>query len=570
MENKMTSCSCLSSTHPHTHQEATTPSSSQSFDIFVIGGGSGGLALAREAAELGAKVGLADYVKPTPKGTKWDLGGTCVNVGCIPKKLMHYASLCGDAIREQKGTGWALPEKVQHNWARMQANVARHIKSLNCGYKAQLEERKVNYFNKLASFIDKNTILVLLFLIQPQHDQLRDPEKHEEETVVKAKHIVIATGGRPNYEGIIGAKEYAITSDDLFWMQKPPGKTLVVGGAYVALECAGFLSHLGFPTTLMVRSVILRNYDQEMAARVGSHLEHHGVKMYMECIPTLLTKSESGRISVKYTELKTNTPKEEEFDTVLLAIGRRATTEGMGLDKIGVKIADNGKIWVNDKEQTTVDNVFALGDVAYGRPEFSPVAIKTGKLIARRLMEKSDELMDYVNIPCTVYTPLEYGFCGHSEESADKIYGKDGIIVHRTKFKPLEWSFLESRKNEECYMKVIVEKKSDKVIGFHYFGQNAGEITQGYAVGIKCGITKAQWDKTNGVHPACAEELLVTIPVKSPLLNEAQTYIYLTRYSQQPIFSPQQVNAQHEQSVLPNSFIEQHIGFSTQCVFQSF
>ncbi len=321
---------------------------------------------------------------------------------------------------------------------------------------------------------------------------------------MKTNYVVIAIGGRPNYEAVPGSRELAITSDDLFWLQKPPGKTLVVGGSYVALECAGFLSQLGYPTSLMVRSVLLRGYDQGMATRVGEYMERHGVRFFRETIPTLLEKA-SGRVLVHYRDLHTAEETSEEFDTVLLAIGRRATTDSLGLDRVGIKAEINGKIRVNEREQTSVPNIFAVGDVVFGRPELSPVAIKAGRLLAARLAGKGSELMDYYNIPSTVYTPLEYGFCGYSEEAAIERFGKDGVTIYFNEFKPVEWSYLPIREKDVCYLKFVVHKASDRVIGFHYLGPNAGEVTQGYAVGIKLGVTKSQWDRTLGVYPTLSE-----------------------------------------------------------------
>ena len=323
-----------------------------------------------------------------------------------------------------------------------------------------------------------------------------------------ANAIVIAVGGRPNYESIKGAKECAISSDDLFWLDKPPGKTLVVGASYVALECAGFLERMGCPTTLMVRSIFLRGYDQDMATRVGEYMGKHGIRILKETIPLELRKTPQGQIDVHYKLLKAGPEHHETFDTVLLAIGRTADTASLRLDKAGVEVDKSGKIPVSEYEQTNIENIYAIGDVTVGRPELTPVAIMAGRLLARRMMGEPADAMDYTNVASTVYTPLEYGFCGLSEDDAMKQHGADNIVVYHTSFKPLEWNFLESREDDVCYTKLIVEKTSDKVIGFHYLGPNAGEVAQGYAVAMQCGVTKAQWDTTVGIHPTCAEEML--------------------------------------------------------------
>lgn len=215
--------------------------------MFVIGGGSGGISAAKNAATLGAKVAVADYVVPTPTGTKWGLGGTCVNVGCIPKKMMHYAALLSEARQDQKLQGWNPDMEATFDWATLVNNITMHIKGLNFGFRADLMKVGAKYYNSYAKFLDQHTIEL-------------DNGKGKIEKVTAAK-IIIATGGRPSYPGIPGDKEFGITSDDIFQLQKPPGKTLVVGASYVALECAGFLAAYGFDTTVMVRSIFLRGFD---------------------------------------------------------------------------------------------------------------------------------------------------------------------------------------------------------------------------------------------------------------------------------------------------------------------
>ena len=217
------------------------------YDLFVIGGGSGGLSAARQSAELGAKVAVADFVTPTPMGTKWGLGGTCVNVGCIPKKLMHHAALFAESRKDMTEQGWTINEAEKPDWSTLVGNIQGHIKSLNFGYKGDLSKNKVPYFDAFATFVDPHTIKLV--------------NAKNEESQVTADKIIVAVGGRPSYPEIPGAKEFGITSDDLFSLRKPPGKTLVVGASYVALECAGFLTAFGFDTTVMVRSIFLRGFD---------------------------------------------------------------------------------------------------------------------------------------------------------------------------------------------------------------------------------------------------------------------------------------------------------------------
>lgn len=224
------------------------------FDYFVIGGGSGGLASAKEAASLGAKVGLADFVKPTPKGTKWGLGGTCVNVGCIPKKLMHFSSFFGEYYDDQRECGWDLPEQRNHTWQKMVTNVQKHIRSLNWGYRIALMDKSVEYFNNYAVFVDPHTV------------SLQDITGKEVKRVT-SEHFLIAVGGRPSYGGLPGAEEICFTSDDLFSMQNVPQNILVVGASYIALECAGFLRGFGRDVSVMVRSILLRGFDSDMSEK---------------------------------------------------------------------------------------------------------------------------------------------------------------------------------------------------------------------------------------------------------------------------------------------------------------
>ena len=224
------------------------------YDLLVIGGGSGGLACSKAAAKLGKKVAVCDFVKPSPAGTTWGLGGTCVNVGCIPKKLMHQAALLGEGMKDAASYGWEVPPEPKHSWETMVGAVTMHVKSLNFGYRADLMSNAVKYYNAYATFVDEKTVKAV--------------DKKGKETTITADKFVIAVGGRPRYPDIPGAKEHCITSDDVFSMKTPPGKTLVVGASYVALECAGLLHGVGFDTTVLMRSVPLRGFDAHMAGLV--------------------------------------------------------------------------------------------------------------------------------------------------------------------------------------------------------------------------------------------------------------------------------------------------------------
>eukprot|EP00029_Vermamoeba_vermiformis_P005557 TRINITY_DN1963_c0_g1_i1.p1 TRINITY_DN1963_c0_g1~~TRINITY_DN1963_c0_g1_i1.p1 ORF type:complete len:507 (-),score=151.68 TRINITY_DN1963_c0_g1_i1:275-1795(-) len=465
------------------------------YDLIVIGGGSGGLALAKEAVKYQKKVALCDYVKPSPQGTTWGLGGTCVNVGCIPKKLMHQASLLGEAIEDSKHFGWNTAEK-KHDWSTLQQAVGDHIGSLNWGYKVQLRTEGVEYLNALATFVDPHTV----------HLKEKKGSKFVERTVT-ARRFVIATGGRPRYPDIPGAKEYCISSDDLFWKPEAPGKSLFVGASYVALECAGFLTGLGYDATVMVRSILLRGYDQQMSELVGKYMENHGTKFIRPAEPTKVEKLESGKLRVHY-----KTDKEtafEDFDTVMFAVGRDPDIESIGLDKVGVKVSSKTRKILVRQEQTSVPHIYAIGDIIEGGLELTPVAIQTGRLLARRLYGASTIPMDYVFVPTTVFTPIEYGACGYSEEDAIAKFGEKNIDVYHSFFKPLEWT-VAHRPENECYAKMIVNKDDfNRVVGLHIVGPNAGEVMQGYAVALKLGATKQDFEQTIGIHPTVSEEIIL-------------------------------------------------------------
>lgn len=245
----------------------------------------------------------------------------------------------------------------------------------------------------------------------------------------------------------------------------------------MALECAGFLKALGYDTTVMVRSILLRGFDQDMANRIGTYMENHGTKFIRGTVPTKLEKPDpNGRILVSY-ELDGKV-EVGEYDTVLFAIGRYALTKNLNLESCGVKAESNGKFLVNDVEQTNVPNIYAIGDVIYGKLELTPVAIKAGMLLSRRLFSNSTEKMDYINVPTTVFTPIEYGCCGLTEDEAKEKYGADNIATYHTEFKPLEWAYNKGRPDGDCYVKVLVNKAdNNRVVGFHMISPNAGEVT---------------------------------------------------------------------------------------------
>lgn len=501
----------------HTRMLSSLASSSH-FDLIVIGGGSGGLSAAKTAVSYGKKVALFDFVQPTPQGTSWGIGGTCVNVGCIPKKLLHQAALLGDAIVDSHSYGWRptnvssnensvdpadepnIRSQVHHNWPKLIDRVQSHVKMANFNYRVSLREKSVKYINAYASLVDDHTIQAV--------------DNKSRSSRYTADKIIIATGERPKYpDDCPGAKEYSITSDDLFSLPYPPGKTVVIGASYVALECAGFLRGLGYDVTVLVRSILLRGFDQEIAEKIGQNMSEHGVEFIRPSIPTSIeqlkapTASEPGQLRVKGQLLDgSNSTVDINCNTVLFAIGRIPCTRNIGLEAVGVNIdPKSGKIIVNEKEETSVPNIYAVGDILKGKPELTPVAIEAGKLLSHRLFGDNNRLTDYEFIPTTIFTPVEYACVGYSEEAARNKFGNDSVEVYHQGFRPYEWA-LTAKNVNTCWAKLITLKyEKERVIGFHFLGPNAGEVTQMAALALKIGVNKDDFDHLIGIHPTSAE-----------------------------------------------------------------
>lgn len=486
---------------PQNEPDGVTADGKYDYDLVVVGGGSGGMPVAKAAADLGAKVACMDFVKPSTQGTTWGLGGTCVNVGCIPKKLCHRASILGEDMKHDAGFfGWDGGANVKHDWAKLTQNVKNYIMGLNFKYRVALRTKGVNYINKLATLVDDHTI--------------QATDKAGEKTTITAGRIVIAVGGRPKHLDCPG-HEHAIDSDDLFmanWAAracKEPGKTLVVGASYVALECAGFLTGLGYDATVMVRSVILRGYDREYSDKIADYMEQTGTKFIREAIPSKITKLEDGKLEVSWQS--GGEEKKDIFDTVIAAVGREADTKKMNLEAVGVRLGSNGKIVCpKNNDQSSVKNIYAIGDVVQGMPELTPVAIQAGKLLAARLYGGATETMDYDMVPTTVFTPLEYGTIGLSEEAAIERYGQEDIEVYHKEVAPLEWALVQEGKPGGCARCKLVCVKSEnmRVVGLHVLSPNAGEVTQGFAVAMRKGATFHDFSATVGIHPTVAEDFL--------------------------------------------------------------
>jgi len=326
------------------------------YDLLVIGGGSGGMAAAKEASQLGAKVALCDFVKPSPHGTTWGLGGTCVNVGCIPKKLFHigasiretmnmdsnfYGISAGDETANEMGQ-LSTPSTNVH-WDVVKGNIQNYIRGLNFKYRVRLREKNVEYLNKLASFKDAHTVEVV--------------DKKGRSSTITSSRFLVAVGGRPAPVDCEGG-ELAISSDDVFFLDKNPGKTLCIGASYISLECAGFLAGFGNDVTVAVRSILLRGFDRECADKIGNYMKDHGVKFKMQVTPTKMEKVDGEKVMVTFSDGSADT-----YDTVLGAIGRYADTDKLGLENVGVKTNPNNKKIPTKFEQTEVPNIYAVGDV---------------------------------------------------------------------------------------------------------------------------------------------------------------------------------------------------------------
>lgn len=456
---------------------------SYDYDVVVVGGGSGGLACSKECARLGAKVAVVDFVKPSPAGSSWGLGGTCVNVGCIPKKLMHNAALIRETIGDAADFGWKAGLEP-HDWSTLRDNVQGHVKSLNFGYRVSLRENGIDYLNKLGRFVDAHTL------------ELTDRKGHK--SVVTSARFVVAVGGRPTRLKCEGA-EHCIDSDDIFQLDRDPGRVLCVGGGYIAMECAGFLSGLGYPATCMIRSVPLRGFDRECVDRIAQHMD--GVTLQLGATPVKIERVDD------VFRVTDSTGGQREYDTVLAAVGRTADTSGLGLENVPGALdclnPANHKLQCEHEQLATAPHVYAVGDVVDARPELTPVAIEAGLRLARRLYGDADDFMDYDNVATTIFTPLEYGTIGLTEEAASDLLGDD-LDVYVSDYLPLEFA-LSGRGG--AFAKLLADKsRNGRIVGFHYLGPNAGEVTQGFALAIRKGATYTDFVNTVGIHPTVAEE----------------------------------------------------------------
>ncbi|MEE2861353.1 MAG: glutathione-disulfide reductase [Pseudomonadota bacterium] len=441
------------------------------YDLFVIGGGSGGVRAARIAAgEHGARVGLAEESR---------MGGTCVIRGCVPKKLMIFASQAGLMAEEMRGYGWADAQAGAFSWEIFREKMDAELTRLELIYRAGLNRAGVEIHDQRAKLVGHHEI------------ELADGTRKT------ARHILIAAGGRPTKIGIPG-EELGIVSDDFFLMEKLPRRVLLIGGGFIACEFATILAGLGVEAVQVYRGdAVLRGFDREARDMATLQLSHVGVDLRLGLTPTGLEKAGDG-IDVSFDDGSS-----DRFDAVLFATGRTPYTGGLGLENTEVRLKPNGAIEVDDWSQTCVPSIFAVGDVT-DRVNLTPVAIREGHAFADTMFGAKPRKVDHSVVASAVYLrPHELGTVGLTEEEAR---ARGPVDVYSTVFRPMRSMFAGS--DARVMMKLLVDPATDKVLGCHIFGPEAGEMIQLAAIPITMGATKAQFDATIAVHPTAAEELV--------------------------------------------------------------
>lgn len=457
-------------------------------DFLVIGGGSGGLAGARRAAELGAATAVIESHK---------LGGTCVNVGCVPKKVMWNAAVHAEYLHDHSDYGF---EVGHHNfsWETLKAKRDAYVSNLNRIYRNNLDKAKIQTIQGHAKFT-------------------KDPEPTVEVNGKKytAPHILIATGGHPSVlteEEVPGAS-LGITSDGFFDLESLPKHSVVVGAGYIAVEMAGILSTLGSKTSLVIRqSGVLRNFDSYISTNCTKELQNSGVDLWKNSQVKSVKKTDNGlelTIATKDPEKKNDEEKIStigQVDCLLWAIGRQPNTSGLDIGELGLETDERGHIVVDEFQNTSRPGIYAVGDVC-GKALLTPVAIAAGRKLAHRIFEgKKDSKLDYSCIPTVVFSHPPIGTVGLTEEEAVKTRGKENVKIYKTSFTPM-YHALTSRKSQ-CIMKLVCVGKEEKVVGLHMQGLGCDEMLQGFAVAIKMGATKSDFDKTVAIHPTSSEEFV--------------------------------------------------------------
>ena len=444
------------------------------YDFFVIGAGSGGVRASRMAATYGAKVGLCEDYR---------VGGTCVIRGCVPKKLFVYASEYSSAFKDSAGFGWSDADH-KFNWETLKANKDKEIDRLEGLYGKNLDNHDVEIIKARGKLLDQHTI------------ELTDESGAR---TITADKILIATGAWPSFPDVPGI-EHAISSNEVFEFDELPKRITVVGGGYIAVEMAGIFNGLGVETSLLYRGEeILRGFDLEIRAKLREEMIKKGIDVRIHLNVTEIAESGDEYILTLSDGNKMTT------DCVMYATGRTANTANIGLEKLGVKMKDNGEIIVNEYFQSSVDNIFAVGDVTGGM-QLTPIAIKEGAALTATQFNDTPTFVNYDYIPTAIFSQPPIGTVGMSEEDAREEYGDD-LKVFKSEYKSMKFTL--AGRDERSLIKMLVDGKTDKVIGAHMIGPDSAEIIQGIAVALKCGATKAQFDDTVAVHPSSAEEFVL-------------------------------------------------------------
>lgn len=448
------------------------------YDFFVIGAGSGGVRASRLAASFGARVAVAE---------ERFLGGTCVNVGCIPKKLFVYASAFREEVAEaQEGYGWTLDD-LEFDWPRLIENKNREIARLNGVYQNLLDNAGVESIEGRATVTGPHTVAIA-------------------GRTLSAAHILVATGSRafrpPEIEGI----EHAITSDEAFYLDALPERALVIGGGYIAVEFAGIFHGMGADVCQLYRGpLFLRGFDDDLRQHLAGEMRGRGIDLRFDSVPTRIEKVSGG---VRAT---LNDGEQVEGDVMLCATGRTPNSSGLGLEEVGVERAPSGAIVVDAYSKTSVPSIHAIGDVT-DRINLTPVAIHEAICLANTLFNDRPTAPIHESVPAAVFSQPPLGTVGLTETEARERYPE--VDVYRSTFRALKQTLTSSE--TRCLMKLVVDRGSDRVLGLHMAGHEAGEIVQGFAVAVRAGLSKAQFDQTVGIHPTLAEEFVTMREPVSP------------------------------------------------------
>ena len=438
------------------------------YDLFVIGAGSGGVRAARMAAGFGARVAVAEDRY---------MGGTCVNVGCVPKKLYVYASEFGKAFQDARGFGWdSGPTPL--DWATLRDNKKTEISRLNAIYRNLLGGVDVDTIDGRASIVDAHTVIV-----SGQH--------------YSAGKILIATGGWPHIPDFPGS-EYAVTSNEIFDLEQFPQRLVIVGGGYIAVEFAGIFNGLGAQVTQLYRGpLFLRGFDEDIRTHAAQEIPKTGVDLRFDINVASIQPGSHG------LQITLTNGDSLEADTVLYATGRKPNLQGLGLENVCARLTPAGMVEVDEHFRTAEPSVFAVGDVIGGM-ELTPVALAEGMAFAREQFGNAEQQVDYDFIPTAVFCQPNIGTVGFTEQQARDKFGD--IRLYKSSFKPMKHTI--SGRDEKTFMKLIVDDASDRVVGAHMMGPDAGEIMQGIAIALRAGATKAIFDSTIGIHPTAAEEFV--------------------------------------------------------------